>query len=53
MAARNGSGFWKKVKWMFLRAVMVVVLVLFGLEFVNLQHQRGTCGPAGALCYAG
>ena len=40
MAARNGSGFWKKVKWIFLRAVMVVVLVLFGLEFVNLQHQE-------------
>ena len=40
MAARNGSWFWKKVKWIFLRAVMVVVLVLFGLEFVNLQHQE-------------
>jgi DNA-entry nuclease len=40
MAARNGSGFWKKVKWCFLRAVLVVVLVLFGLEFVNLQHQE-------------
>ena len=40
MAARNGSGFWKKVKWIFLRAVMVVVLVLFGLEFVNLQQRE-------------
>ena len=40
MAARNGSGFWKNVKWIFFRAVMVVVLVLFGLEFVNLQHQE-------------
>ena len=40
MAARNGSGFWKKVKWIFLRAVMVVVLVLFGLEFVNLPQRE-------------
>ena len=39
MAARNGSGFWKKVKWICLLAVMVVVLVLFWMEFVNLQHQ--------------
>ena len=40
MAARNRSWFWKKVKWIFLRAVMVVVLVLFGLEFVNLQQRE-------------
>ena len=40
MAARNRSWFWKKVKWCFLRAVMVVVLVLFGLEFVNLPQRE-------------
>ena len=53
MAARNGSGFWKKVKWIFLRAVMVVVLVLFGLEFVNLQHQEAKPVEGGGRAVQG
>lgn len=40
MAARNGSGFWKKLKWVLLRAAMLLVLLFFGFAYAGLQQQE-------------